>query len=46
MDMALTLVSIASFFAMILAWIVVPTATPERETVTAPHVAASPQVAH
>jgi hypothetical protein len=46
MDMALTLVSIASFFAMILAWIVVPTpASAQAEPETAPRVT-SPQAVH
>jgi hypothetical protein len=45
MDMALTLVSIASFFAMILAWIVVPTTAAKAEPETAPRVT-SPQAVH
>jgi hypothetical protein len=45
MDMALTLVSIASFFAMVLAWIMVPTSAAEKtEIETAP--LAAPQVAN
>jgi hypothetical protein len=46
MELALTLLSIASFFALILAWTVLPATSPS----TAPdlsHVpAASPQAAH
>jgi hypothetical protein len=45
MDMALTLVSIASFFAMVLAWIVVPTSAAEQPEIAQPRVTA-PQVAH
>ncbi len=45
MDMALTLVSLASFIAMILAWIMVPTST-VRETEPATQTLASPQPVH
>jgi hypothetical protein len=45
MDMALTLVSIASFFAMVLAWIVVPGTAVQQPETAQPRVA-SPQVAH
>jgi hypothetical protein len=45
MDMALTLVSIASFFAMILAWIVVPASTASQSQPETP-VVTSPQAAH
>ena len=46
MDMAITLVSIASFFGMILAWIVVPSQAvsatePAAPLVTSPQVAAT-----
>ena len=45
MDMALTLVAIASFFAMILAWIVVPTSAAHESQPETP-VVTSPQAAH
>ena len=45
MELALTLVSIASFFALILAWTVLP-ASKATSTSSAPVPAGSPQVAH
>jgi hypothetical protein len=46
MDMALTLVAVASFFAMVLAWIVVPTSATVAEREAAAQPIASPQAAH
>jgi hypothetical protein len=45
MDMALTLISIASFFGLVLAWIALP-ATTSTEREAAPSTVSSPQTAH
>jgi hypothetical protein len=46
MEMALTLVSIASFFALVLAWTVLPaTSAPTAEVSPAPGIP-SPQAVH
>ena len=46
MELALTLISIASFFALILTWTVLPATNPSAEPDLSHVPAATPQAAH
>jgi hypothetical protein len=45
MDLALTLIAITSFFALVLAWVVLPASETSPSTAEAPKPLTSPQIA-